>query len=145
VTTAVPVNKKFWVEAIPEMAPIIRSLGTQGRFNPYEMTRARDWSVGRVALIGDCVNAMPPTLGQGVGCAMMNALSLAAILEGTGTIEDGLTAWEQRERPLTDRTQREACEIAKNRTLRGGNVINPQADTLHTAKHAPTGTERHAL
>jgi len=142
ITTAVPVNKDVWIDAIPEMAPIIHSLGDQGRFNAYEMTRARDWSAGRVALIGDCAHAMPPTLGQGVGCAVMNALALSAILDETETIEEGLALWEKRERPLTDKTQAESCNIAETRRLQEGNTIRAADETFATAKHVPTGSDR---
>ncbi|MGE3147997.1 MAG: FAD-dependent oxidoreductase [Pseudorhodoplanes sp.] len=143
-TQAVPVNKELWIDAVPEMAPIIRNLGGQGRYNPYEMTRARDWSVGRVALVGDSAHAMPPTLGQGVGCAMMNALALAAILDEAATIEEGLAHWEKNERPMTDATQSEACNIAETRRLQEGHTINVATEEFATAKHVPTGSQGHA-
>ena len=138
--TAVPVNKEIWCDAVPELAPLIRTIGTQGRFNPYEMTRAREWSVGRVALVGDSAHAMPPTLGQGVGCAMMNALALAAILDDVASIPEGLTLWEKKERPMTDATQNESCNIAETRRLQEGHTINASDYTFSTAKHVPTGS-----
>ena len=138
--TAVPVNKDIWCDAVPELAPLIRTIGTQGRFNPYEMTRARDWSVGRVALVGNSAHAMPPTLGQGVGCAMMNALALAAILDDVITIPEGLALWEKNERPMTDATQDKSCKIAETRRLQEGRTINASDYTFSTAKHIPTGS-----
>jgi 2-methyl-3-hydroxypyridine 5-carboxylic acid dioxygenase len=141
VAPAVPVNKEIWMDAVPELAPLIRTIGTQGRFNAYEMTRARGWSLGKAALVGDCAHAMPPTLGQGVGCAMMNALALAAVLSEAGSVEDGLAIWEQKERPMTDATQNESCNIAETRRLQEGHTINPADHTFTTAKHVPTGSQ----
>ncbi|MGH7212407.1 MAG: FAD-dependent monooxygenase [Acetobacteraceae bacterium] len=140
VATTVPVNKDIWSDAVPELAPLIRTIGTQGRFNAYEMTRARDWSMGKAALVGDSAHAMPPTLGQGVGCAMMNALALAALLSETDNIEQGLSIWEKNERPMTDATQDESCNIAETRRLQEGQTINASDHTFSTAKHVPTGT-----
>jgi 2-methyl-3-hydroxypyridine 5-carboxylic acid dioxygenase len=140
IATAVPVNKELWCDAVPELAPLIRTIGTQGRFNPYEMTRAEHWSVGRVALVGDSAHAMPPTLGQGVGCAMMNALALAAILDDAESILDGLRHWEKNERPMTDATQNESCNIAETRRLQQGHTIRASDYTFSTAKHVPTGS-----
>jgi 2-methyl-3-hydroxypyridine 5-carboxylic acid dioxygenase len=141
VATGVPVNKDIWMDAVPELAPLIRTIGTQGRFNAYEMTRARDWSMGKAALVGDSAHAMPPTLGQGVGCAMMNALALAAVLSEVDSIEDGLAIWEKTERPMTDATQSESCKIAETRRLQEGQTINASDYTFSTAKHIPTGSQ----
>ena len=44
-----------------------------------------------MAVLGDAAHALPPNIGQGAGCAMMNALSLALHLD---------------ERPITEHTQR---------------------------------------
>jgi 2-methyl-3-hydroxypyridine 5-carboxylic acid dioxygenase len=140
VATTVPVNKDVWANAVPELEPLIRTIGTQGRFNAYEMTRARDWSMGKAALVGDSAHAMPPTLGQGVGCAMMNALALAALLSETDNIGQGLSIWEKNERPMTDATQNESCNIAETRRLQEGQTINVSDHTFSTAKHVPTGT-----
>jgi len=141
VTTAVPVQKEVWASAIPELAPLIRTIGVQGRFNAYEMTRSERWFLGRAALVGDSANAMPPTLGQGVGCAMMNALALAETLTQFASVEEALAAWEHQERPLTDVTQKEACDIAETRRLQEGRTISVSDDAFTTAKHVPTGSQ----
>ena len=51
-------------------------------------------------------HALPPNLGQGGGCAIMNAMSLAVYLDRHADIPAALAAWEKTERPLTDHTQR---------------------------------------
>jgi 2-polyprenyl-6-methoxyphenol hydroxylase-like FAD-dependent oxidoreductase len=59
-----------------------------------------------VAVIGDAAHALPPNIGQGAGCAMMNALSLAVHLDREADMATALRAWEHAERPLTEHTQR---------------------------------------
>jgi 2-polyprenyl-6-methoxyphenol hydroxylase-like FAD-dependent oxidoreductase len=49
---------------------------------------------------------MTPNLGQGSGCAMMNALALAVYLSTEKDIPVCLKNWETAERPLTEHTQR---------------------------------------
>ena len=57
---------------------------------------------------------MPPTIGQGAGTAMMNALGLAAAMEGTEDVETSLREWEEAEREVTEVAQNASVEIAAN-------------------------------
>jgi len=134
----VPVRPGPWIEAFPELEPVLTSLGDRGRYDVYETSKLDRWSVGRVAIVGDSAHAMPPTLAQGAGCAISNALGLAVALEAGGTVEAALSAWEARERPLTDHTQRRAAEIAASRVLASGMAWDD--DGLRAARHVPTGT-----
>jgi 2-methyl-3-hydroxypyridine 5-carboxylic acid dioxygenase len=98
------------------------------------------WSLGRAALVGDSGWAMPPTLGQGAGFAMMNAYTMAVALDEATTIEEGLRIWEKRERPLTDETQQRSIEFAE---LGGRRVSLSVSDmNLRAQKHIPTGIQR---
>jgi 2-polyprenyl-6-methoxyphenol hydroxylase-like FAD-dependent oxidoreductase len=72
----------------------------------FQVIKLRRWSIGRVAIIGDAAHAMPPNLGQGGGCAIMNALSLAIALDNDADIGASLIGWEERERPVTEHAQR---------------------------------------
>ena len=78
---AVPVRKDEWKRAFPHLEILIDRIGDQGRYDRFDMIKLKRWSAGRVALIGDAAHALPPNIGQGGGCAMMNALSLAVYLE----------------------------------------------------------------
>ena len=109
---AIPVDAGLWSEYFPALAPFLVSLGGRGRYDVYEATAPGSWSAGRVAIVGDAANAMPPTLGQSAGLAMTNACTMAAALDQAPTVEDGLRLWEKRERPMTDDTQRRAEELA---------------------------------
>lgn len=141
VASRIPIEKDVWSRAIPQLSPLLRQLDDQGRYDLYELTTLERWSSGRVALVGDSAHGMPPTLGQGAGCAMMNALGLAVALEESSDTETALKLWEERERPLTDFTQKTARHLAATRSLSEGSTFDVSSDSLRTAKHIPTGTE----
>jgi len=135
---AVPVDPAVWIECFPDLAPVLNAIGQGGRYDLYETTRLAQWSKGKVALLGDAAHAMPPTLAQGAGCAMMNALSLACAVEGHPNIPDALVDWERNERWLTDHTQSRASELAASRALAQG--MHWDDVGLKAALHIPTGT-----
>jgi 2-polyprenyl-6-methoxyphenol hydroxylase-like FAD-dependent oxidoreductase len=104
---ALPVDVDSWRRSFPMLAPFLDRLpGAEGgtRF-AYAYVRARRWSSGRVAIAGDAAHAMPPTLGQGAGLAMMNAFVLADTLREADNVPVALAAWEARIRYVTDQTQ----------------------------------------
>jgi len=146
---ALPLDKALWTRSFPKLAPLIGRIGAEARYDRFEYIRLRRWSAGRVAVIGDAAHAIPPNIGQGAGCAMMNALSLAVYLD-RGDVPAQLEAWERAERPLTDHTQR----ISR---LYGMPTFWPSffrrlfysmagrsrwltAQRTRTARHLPTGT-----
>src|SRR5262249_13797176 len=109
----------------------------------------RCWSSGRAAVIGDAAHALPPNIGQGGGCAMMNGLSLAVFLDRFADVPAALEAWERPERPLTDHTQRvphlpglptvwpQAWRVAAFAIAgRSPGVVRQRT---RAARHAPTG------
>src|SRR5882672_9453006 len=101
-----PVDKALWKQSFPQLAPLIERIGEDGRYDRFEYIRLRRWSAGRVAVIGDAAHAIPPNIGQGAGCAMMNALSLAVFLDRSHVVQSVFDVWERAERPLTNHTQR---------------------------------------
>jgi 2-polyprenyl-6-methoxyphenol hydroxylase-like FAD-dependent oxidoreductase len=103
---ALPVRKDEWKRAFPHLEVLIDRIGDQGRYDRFDLIKLKRWSAGRVAIIGDAAHALPPNIGQGGGCAMMNALSLAVYLERDGDTGAALASWERNERPLTEHTQR---------------------------------------
>lgn len=134
----VPIDKHAWSASFPYLSKIIARVEMEGRYDLYQTSRLPCWSKGRVVLVGDSAHAMPPTLGQGAGLAISNALGLAVALQGSSSIEDALRAWEKKERPLTDHTQNLASELAKSRKLSEGHAWSD--DALRAARHVPTGT-----
>jgi 2-polyprenyl-6-methoxyphenol hydroxylase-like FAD-dependent oxidoreductase len=103
---AVPVRKDIWMRAFPHLEALIDRIGDQGRYDRFDLIKVKRWSSGRVAIIGDAAHALPPNIGQGGGCAMMNALSLAVYLDREEGVAAALETWEREERPITEHTQR---------------------------------------
>jgi 2-polyprenyl-6-methoxyphenol hydroxylase-like FAD-dependent oxidoreductase len=147
---AVPVHKDTWKRAFPHLEALIDRIGEQGRYDRFELIKLRRWSAGRVAIIGDAAHALPPNIGQGGGCAMMNALSLAVHLDREPDVSAALATWERQERPLTDHTQRISVLLGLPTTwpprlralalsLAGRSKWLTRQRT-RTALHRPTGT-----
>lgn len=135
---AIPPRQDVWQSAFPQLATAIAEATSVGRYDPYETSKLRQWSAGRVAIIGDAAHAMVPSLGQGAGLAMTNALALAVQLEDTENVEEALTRWETAERPLTEYTQDQSAKVALERVHKRECIWTPA--TLRAARHIPTGT-----
>jgi 2-polyprenyl-6-methoxyphenol hydroxylase-like FAD-dependent oxidoreductase len=146
----VPVRKDVWSGAFPHLTAVIDRIGNQGRYDRFELIKLRRWSAGRVAIIGDAAHALPPNIGQGGGCAMMNALSLAVHLDHARAVPAALENWEHHERPITDHTQRISVLLGLPTTwpppLRAftlalaGRSRWVTQQRIRTALHKPTGT-----
>jgi 2-methyl-3-hydroxypyridine 5-carboxylic acid dioxygenase len=132
----VPIDFDLWVSIFPHLRPVLEAAAKlEGRYDGYETTVLDQWTHGKVALIGDAAHAMCPALAQGAGCAMMNAYSLAASVGAAPDIERALVAWEQRERPVTDRCQSISANYAETRGMSKGNQFTHTV--LEAAKYDP--------
>ena len=146
-----PLRKDLWRASFPRLAPLIERIGDESRYDRFEYVRLRRWSSGRVAVIGDAAHAIPPNIGQGAGCAMMNALSLSVFLDKFSQTENALNAWERAERPLTNHTQRISLLFGmpafwppRLRALFYSLAARSRwlsAQRTRTARHIPTGTK----
>jgi 2-polyprenyl-6-methoxyphenol hydroxylase-like FAD-dependent oxidoreductase len=147
---AVPVRKDEWKRSFPHLEALIDRIGEQGRYDRFDLIKLKRWSAGRVAIVGDAAHALPPNIGQGGGCAMMNALSLAVYLESEEDVPAALATWERKERPITEHTQRISYFLGLPTTwpppLRAAALgIAGRSKWLvrqrtRTALHRPTGT-----
>jgi 2-polyprenyl-6-methoxyphenol hydroxylase-like FAD-dependent oxidoreductase len=147
---AVPVRKDQWKRAFPHLEALFDRIGIEGRYDRFELIKLKRWSAGRVAIVGDAAHALPPNIGQGGGCAMMNALSLAVYLDRDTDVETALRTWEAQERPMTERTQRMSYILGLPTTwppaLRAaalgiaGRSRWFTRQRMRTALHKPTGT-----
>ncbi|MCC4306305.1 FAD-dependent oxidoreductase [Rhodococcus sp. 3-2] len=104
-----------WTDDFPQLAGLFAALnGYELHWAEFEHITLERWSAGRVAVLGDAAHAQPPYLGQGGGCAMMNAVGLAhAVTVGGGGIPDRLRFWEETERPLIEYTQNFSTGVAQ--------------------------------
>lgn len=103
---AVPVDRESWSESHPRFASVIARIGDQGRWDDFAAVKARSWSSGRVAIIGDAAHGQPPWLGQAANLAFANALALADVVTGLNDVPQALRSWERAMRPMTDHTER---------------------------------------
>jgi len=104
----VPIDRDYWSSLFPHLDWVIERIPDGGRADWFELIRLKSWAKGRVALVGDAASAQPPFLGQGGGCAMMSAYTLADAIERAGEISDGLADWQRRQRRFTEWVQRVA-------------------------------------
>jgi 2-polyprenyl-6-methoxyphenol hydroxylase-like FAD-dependent oxidoreductase len=146
----IPVNREIWKRWFPHLETLIGRIRAAGRYDQFEYIRLKRWSAGKVAVIGDAAHAIPPNIGQGGGCAMMNALSLAVYLDREHDTPKALETWEKNEREITDHTQRVSLMLgwpttwppyirAKTLALAGKSKWLVRQRT-RTALHVPTGT-----
>ena len=132
---SIPVNKEAWIDSFPRLQDMIERIGDQGRWDEYQTIKLKNWTAGRVAIIGDAAHSMTPSLGQGAGCAMMNGLSLAHMVADGADVIASLKHWEHHERGLTDHTQDYASLITE-----GGLEFKKWTDdALRAALHKPVG------
>ncbi len=103
-----PIDANYWAERFPELKRqgfFERADVAGGVHHPYPFVGATNWVKGRVALVGDAVHGLPPTLGQGAGLSLMNTFLLAATLAKFENVDEALKRWEADWRWVSDRTQ----------------------------------------
>lgn len=108
---AVPINVDTWRQSFPRLDNVFDRVAQIPEWDrikwvEFQTITLHRWSQGKVAVLGDAAHAMAPNLGQGGGCAMMNAYSLAVAIEKGEDLLQSLAQWEAAERPLTEHTQR---------------------------------------
>jgi len=135
---AIPARKELWITSFPDLAPLLGRIGEEELYDRYETIKFERWSRGCASLIGDAAHGMPPSLGQGAGCAIMNALGLAVALRECADVKTALETWECRERPLAEHTQ-DLARRHGERSLGFESRKRWTEDSVRTALHVPTG------
>lgn len=115
----IPVDAALWTRSFPSLAPAFARVGDLGRHDRYGTIRLNRWSSRRLAVVGDAAHAMPSSLGQGAGVSMFNAMKMAESVAVT-EVDSGLREWEGEMRPIVERWQDQAEQVATERSLAGG-------------------------
>jgi 2-polyprenyl-6-methoxyphenol hydroxylase-like FAD-dependent oxidoreductase len=105
----IPIDVEFWSARFPKLASeglFERARNSVCVHHAYPLVHTTSWFRGRVALIGDAAHALPPTLGQGAGLSLTNALLMSRYVSERLEIPEALAAWQRDWRWITDRTQR---------------------------------------
>lgn len=146
----VPIERASWKQSFPHLSDLIDRFVDNGQYGRFEYIRLKSWSAGRVVILGDAAHALPPNIGQGAGCSMMNALSLAYYLDREKDLATALKTWETNERPMTEHTQRISVFLGLPTTwptpmrraflTLAGKSKWMVAQRTKTARHIPTGT-----
>jgi 2-polyprenyl-6-methoxyphenol hydroxylase-like FAD-dependent oxidoreductase len=102
----IPLDVESWSESFPSLRSIFERIPNETRWASFGDVQCHRWVKNRVALVGDAASAMAPNLGQAACLAMTNGYALATVLESYDDVPAGLEAWEARQRPVTDATQK---------------------------------------
>lgn len=137
-------HKPAWIQAFPALHAQFEHADGEVIWGRYSIARCRTWSAGRAAILGDAAHAMPSTLAQGAGCAMMNGIALAAALDGATDIPAALAAWEREARPVTEATQNWAVLYVTALKRWPMNLL-PQRSQMVTELFASPAAVAHAL
>jgi 2-methyl-3-hydroxypyridine 5-carboxylic acid dioxygenase len=106
--TSTPIDGAYWSELFPGIDPVIfeKLSKADARHDPYPYVKPRAWSSGHAAIVGDALNALPPSLGLGASLGLRNARLMVEALETSDDVPSALKAWEEKARPDTEWIQR---------------------------------------
>ncbi|TDR85332.1 FAD-dependent monooxygenase [Enterovirga rhinocerotis] len=86
-------------------------------FSELVRLRLESWHRNRVVLIGDAAHAAPPSMAQGAGLAIEDALVLADVLAAEPRVEVALNRFEARRKPRVDWVHRQNASRDRARRL----------------------------
>ncbi|WP_030243798.1 FAD-dependent monooxygenase [Streptomyces sp. NRRL S-350] len=125
------VRRRFarWHEPVPSLLAATRPEAVLHHDINELVTPLPSYAAGRVALLGDAAHAMTPHLGQGACQALEDAVTLAATLAGSRTVEGGLVQYDAVRRPRSQAVARDARRAGRM----GQQLANPLAVGLRNA------------
>jgi 2-polyprenyl-6-methoxyphenol hydroxylase-like FAD-dependent oxidoreductase len=125
----------------PAFAEVVRKT-VQPFFQPIHDYEAPRLAIGRAALIGDAAFVVRPHVGAGVAKAGGDALALAEALDGAGSLDAALAAYEARRLPVGRRIVARGRELGAYMQAQLGSAAEraaaaayrtPEAVAEHTA------------
>nr|WP_054142054.1 FAD-dependent oxidoreductase [Bosea sp. AAP35] len=100
------------------LQPVLRLAGSADvHFAALVRLRLDRWHRGRVVLVGDAAHAGPPSMAQGAGMAVEDALVLADELAGRDDLTAALARFEARRKPRADWVHRQNASRDRARRL----------------------------
>jgi 2-polyprenyl-6-methoxyphenol hydroxylase-like FAD-dependent oxidoreductase len=108
-----------WSKTFPKQAKMFEELATVNpKCGGLINVKCDRWSAGRTVLVGDAAHSMAPHFGQGGGLALLDSVTLAAMLgspdqlRSVDDIPEKLRVWERHHRFVVDTTQKYATFYA---------------------------------
>lgn len=126
---AVPKHEVFRYSAATRLEPLfegiagplrpVLTLAASANVHFAELVRLRleRWHRGRVVLVGDAAHAGPPSMAQGAGLALEDALVLADELAASPSLTVALARFEARRKPRADWVHRQNASRDRARRL----------------------------
>ena len=102
----IPIDVQLWKSKFPHAGDLLERCEVDSRWDRLVAVRCRKWTEGRVAIIGDAAQAMPPNLGQAANTAFINVMALAGMVRPDDEdIPGALQAWEREQRSISNHVQ----------------------------------------
>lgn len=99
------------------LLPLLAQAGQDTHFGSIQQVVMQDWHRGRAVLIGDAAHASSPSMAEGAGMALEDALALAEALAAHQDVASALQAYSARRKPRVDWVQKQCVARDKMRTL----------------------------
>ncbi len=114
-----PLMPLFRDVAGPFLNVLDATAGAQVHYGKLMRLRLDSYHRGRVVLVGDAAHASPPSMAQGAGLAVEDALVLAEELATTYNVENALHRYEARRKSRIDWVHRQCAARDKMRRFPG--------------------------
>ena len=103
-------NEEFaaaYSDFAPELLRLIDSIppGALFKWGLRDREPLAEWTVGRVAMLGDAAHPMTPFLGQGACLAIEDALVLGRAFAASGSVDEALARYEAARKPRGNAVQ----------------------------------------